>query len=83
MAKSEEDKKQHGGARPGAGRPALSEAERIAARRETVARRNANIRRKVIELTPEDVAAIEEKAKAEGKSVHAWMVGAVRRALND
>lgn len=72
-----------GGARPGSGRPALSEAERVAARRETVARRNANIRRKVIELTPEDVAAIEEKAAAEGKSVHAWMVGAVRRALND
>lgn len=28
-----------------------------------------------------DVAAIEEKARAEGKSVHAWMVGAVRNAL--
>lgn len=63
----------HGGARPGAGRKPLTAAERAAAARK--------ICRKTIDLTPDDLAAIESYAKLAGLSVHAWMVAAVRAAI--
>ena len=67
------EKSTRGGARPGAGRKPLTSAERAAAAR--------NICRKTIDLTPDDLAAIESCAKLSGLSVHAWMVAAVRSAL--
>ena len=66
-------KSTRGGARPGAGRKPLTAAERAAAAR--------NICRKTIDLTPDDLAAIEVCAKLAGLSVHAWMVSAVRAAI--
>lgn len=62
-----------GGARPGAGRKPLTPAER--------AERAEDICRKTIDLTRDDVTAIESYAAADGVSVHAWMVAAIRAAL--
>ena len=70
---AEDKKNTRGGARPGAGRRPLTAAERAAAAR--------NICRKTIDLTPDDLAAIEACAKLAGMSVHAWMVAAVRAAI--
>ena len=72
------DKKTRGGARSGAGRKPLSPADRAA---KIKARHKIDSARKMIRLTPEDVAAVELCAAAAGTSVHAWMVAAVRSAL--
>ena len=70
---ADQNKPTRGGARPGAGRKPLTAAERQAAARK--------ICRKTIDLTPDDLSAIESSAKLAGLSVHAWMVAAVRSAL--
>ena len=67
------EKKARGGARPGAGRKPMKPEERAAHVRK--------ICRKTIDLSHDDLAAIESCAKLAGLSVHAWMVAAVRSAL--
>ena len=37
--------------------------------------------RKLVRLTPEESAAVESYASADGVSVHAWMVAVIRAAL--
>ena len=37
--------------------------------------------RKLVRLTPEESAAVAEHAKADGITVHAWMVRVIRKAL--
>ena len=37
--------------------------------------------RKLVRLTPEESAAVKSCAAADGISVHAWMVAAIRSAL--
>lgn len=69
------EKPKRGGARPGTGRKPLTPEQREARKAELASRR------KTIELSAEDIAAVEVCASADGISVHAWLVAAVRKAL--
>lgn len=73
MMESKPTKSTHGGARSGAGRKPLTPAER--------AERAEDICRKTIDLTRDDITAVESCAAADGITVHAWLVAAVRSAL--
>lgn len=75
MDMNQAEKPKRGGARPGTGRKPLTPEQREA-RKADLARR-----RKTIELSAEDIAEVEAQAAAGGISVHAWLVQAVRAAL--
>lgn len=66
MAKGKENKKQHGGARPGAGRKPIFDGP---------------IMRKSVDLPEASRSAIEAAASEQGLTVHQWMVTTILAAI--